>query len=125
MRIRPFEARPEQKIPLDVEGAIARATNVTYKDEFYATIGNNYQAEFQTVEQAWVRRGFDAVHGREQAPALACCRASDGPEVVARCEFGHTNTDPFLRGGAWLDACNQPVRGASIKGLQGRSCPAS
>ena len=66
MRCRPMELRPEHAIPLDVEGAIARATNVTYKDEFYATIGNNYQGEFQTVEQAWTRRGFDSVHGRPQ-----------------------------------------------------------
>ena len=139
MRCRPMELRLEHTIPLDVEGAIARATNVTYKDEFYATIGNNYQGEFQTVEQAWTRRGFDSVHGRPQLEALPCCyayvggsagepnavlkpRPTDGPEVVARIEFGHTNTDPFLRGGAWLDATNQPGALMSQLDVDAKAC---
>ena len=56
------------------------------KESFYSAIGNNYQGEFRTAQESWVRAG---------------------EQVLSRIEFEHMDVQPFLRAGAWLDACNQ------------------
>ena len=56
------------------------------KEDFYSAIGNNYQGEFRTSQESWVRAG---------------------EQVISGVEFERMNVEPFLRAAAWLDACNQ------------------
>ena len=70
-------------------------------EEFYPAIGNNYQGEFRTAQESWVRAG---------------------EQVLSRIEFEHMNVQPFLRAGAWLDACNQTGILLSQLNLNAASC---
>ena len=63
-----------------------RSSRHVQKESFYSAIGNNYQGEFRTAQESWVQAG---------------------EQVLSRIEFEHMNVQPFLRAGAWLDACNQ------------------
>ena len=56
------------------------------QEEFYGVIGNNYQGEFRTARESWVNAG---------------------QMVLSRIRFDHMRTSPYIRAGAWLDACNQ------------------
>ncbi|EOD30377.1 hypothetical protein EMIHUDRAFT_123144, partial [Emiliania huxleyi CCMP1516] len=71
---------------LDTASAIRRCSRQVDAAEFYASIGNNYQGEFRTMTSSWVGEN----------------------EVIAQIAFPNHKTAAFLRGCAWLDACNQP-----------------
>ena len=78
-----------------------RCSRRVLKDEFYTSIGNNYQGEFQTAQQSWVQ---------------------PGSEVLSRIAFQHMHTEPFLRASAWLDACNHTAILASQKDAHAKEC---
>ncbi len=70
---------------LDAETCQKQYSRHVSHSEFYTAIGNNYQGEFRSAHESWVQ------------PAEF---------VLSRIEFVDTRTAPFLRAGAWLDACN-------------------
>ena len=83
MRARLFE--PAEQGALEITDAQGSCRLVD-KELFYSTIGNNYQGEFRTAQESWVHAG---------------------QQVLSRIEFEDMNAAPYLRAGAWLDACNQ------------------
>ena len=77
---------PAPRSAFDRAGSQLRCSRHVSKESFYGAIGNNYQGEFRTAQESWVRAGH---------------------EVLSRIAFDHMSTEPFLRASAWLDACNQ------------------
>ena len=83
MQAQPF--MPRRYPRLDTASFQRGCNRYVVKEEFYGAIGNNYQGEFRTAEENWVRAGSEA---------------------LSRIHFLHSDTPPHLRASAWLDACN-------------------
>ena len=78
-----------------------RSSSHVRKESFYSAIGNNYQGEFRTAQESWVRAG---------------------EQIISRIGFEHMNVEPFLRASAWLDACNHTGILMSQLDVNGVSC---